>query len=251
MLSDWTLTAQGDSLSAEWRFLLQLGATVAGTVLDIIVGKVTNRPTLIMAVWAIVAIIAAAAFEFFKDRANDEYTIHGVNRLRVAPSFFRPPTAYHFGVFVKAVLAALFAGFACCVLSLAVIVCRFLIMHGGARLGKGSPFDVPIVTFVSNFQTSGAIAALIIGTFVLAVMLKSEFVLPVGIFVASVVNAWQVPIFGRGAPVDGYHSDLAQSLSVPNGLLFQMPSLSVPVGCLVVFGVGLVACAIVAAFVRS
>jgi hypothetical protein len=105
-------------------------------------------------------------------------------------------------------MAALFAGLACCVLTLAVITWRFVVMDDGVQLGKGSPFDNPIVVFVSNFQTSGAIASLVVGTFILAVVLKSEFVLPVGVLVASVVTAWQVPISANGINARGYRSDL-------------------------------------------
>lgn len=239
-------------MSAQGRFLLQLAATTAGTVLDIIVGKITAKPTLVMAVWVVVALVVAALFEFFKDSANDKYTIKGIaTPVRLVPSFFRPVAGYRFAVIVKAMFAALFAGFACCVLTLAVITWRFVVMYGGVQVGKGSPLDTSIVVFVSNFQTSSAIATLIIGTFILTVVLKSEFVLPVGVLVVSVVNALQAPIFANGAGAPGYRSDLAQSLSVPNGLLFRMPQLSMPIGCLIALSVGLAACALVGAFARS
>jgi hypothetical protein len=65
-------------------------------------------------------------------------------------------------------------------------------------------FGGPIVVFVSNFQTSGAIASLAVGTFILAVVLKSKFVLPVGVLVASVVTAWQVTISADGINARGY-----------------------------------------------
>lgn len=239
-------------MSGQGRFFLQLAATAAGTVLDIIVGRVTDKPTWVMAVWAVVALVVAALFEFFKDTANAKYTIKGVrSSARAVPSFFRPIDGYHFGVIVKAAFAALFAGFACCVLTLAVITWRYIVMYGGVRVGKGSPLDTSIVIFVSNFQISSAIAALIIGTFVLTVILKSEFVLAVGVFVVSLVNAWQAPIFANGAAAAAYRSDLAHSLFVPNGLLFRMPELSMPVGCLIAVGIGLAACAVVGAFARS
>jgi hypothetical protein len=242
----------GVRVSAHGRFLLQLAATTAGTLLDIVVGKWTDKPTLVLAVWAVLALVIAALFEFFKDTANDKYTIDGVRvSVRMVPGFFRPVAGYHFGVIVKAVFAALFAGLACCVLTLAVITWRFVVMDHGVQLGKGSPFDASIVVFVSNFQTSGAIASLVVGTFILAVVLKSEFVLPVGVLVASVVTAWQVPISANGIDAGAYRSDLAQSLSVLNGLLFHLPTLSMPLGCLIALGVGLAACGIVAACARS
>jgi hypothetical protein len=239
-------------VSVQGRFLLQLAATTAGTVLDIVVGKLTGRPTWVMAVWAVLALTVAALFEFFKDTANDKYTIDGVRlSVRIVPGFFRPISDYSFAIIVKAALAALFAGFACCVLTLAVITWRFVVMHGGVQLGKGSPLDTSIVVFVSNFQTSGAIAALVVGAFILAVVMKSEFVLPVGVLVASVVNVWQVPVFVNRIEADGYRNDLAHSLSIPNGLLFRLPELSMPVGCLIALGAGLAACGIVGAFARS
>jgi hypothetical protein len=204
-----------------------------------------------MSAWAVLALVVAALFEFFKDTSNDRYTIRGIRgSVRMVPGF-RPVAEYRFGIIVKAALAALFAGLACGVLTLAVITWRFVVMHDGVRLGKGSPFDTSIVVFVSNFQTSGAIASLVIGTFILAVLLKSEFVLPVGVLVASVVNAWLVPISASGIIAGGYRSDLAHSLSVPNGLLFRLPDLSMPLGCLIALGVGLAACGIVAACARS
>jgi hypothetical protein len=242
----------GVRVSVQGRFLLQLAATTAGTLLDIVVGKLTGRPTWVMAVWAILALVVAALFEFFKDTANDKYTRDGVRvAVRIVPGFFRPIADYRFHTIVRAALAALFAGFACCVLTLAVITWRLVVMHGNVRLGRGSPLDTSIVEFVSNFQTSGAIAALVVGAFILAMVMKSEFVLPVGVLVASVVNAWQVPILANGIEVKGYRSDLAYSLSVPNGLLFRLPELSMPVGCLIALGTGLAACGIVAAFARS
>lgn len=205
-----------------------------------------------MAAWAVVALVVAALFEFFKDTANDKYTIEGVRiPVRMVPGFFRPVTGYRFGIIVKAVCAALFAALACGALTLAVITWRFEIMHGGVHLGKGSAQDNSIVVFVSNFQTSDAIATLVIGTFVLAVLLKLEFVLPVGVLAVSVVNAWQVPITENGTGVSTYRSDLAHSLSVPNGLLFRLPELSMPVGCLIALAIGLAACGVVAACARS
>lgn len=239
-------------MSAQWRFLLQLAATAAATLLDIIVGKVTNKPTYAMAAWAVVALVVAALFEFFKDTANDKYTIAGVRiPVRMVPGFFRPVAGYRFGIIVKAACAAVFAAVACGALTLAVITWRFEIMRGGVRLGKGSAQDSSVIVFVSNFQTSGAIAALVIGTFLLAVLLKSEFVLPVGVLAVSVVNAWQVPISANGTGMNTYSSDLAHSLSVLNGLLFRLPELSMPVGCLIALGIGLAACGIVAACARS
>jgi hypothetical protein len=242
----------GARLSVHGRFLLQVAATTAGTVLDIVVGKLTGKPTLVLAVWAVVALFAAAFFEFFKDTANDKYTIKGVGgAIRGVPGFFRPAADYRFGIIVKAAFSALFAGLACCALTLAVITWRFDVMQGGVRLGKGSPIDRSIVVLVSNFQTSGTIAALVIGSFFLAVTLKSEFLLPAGVLVASVVNAWRVPIAMNSAAVHRYSSDLAYSLSVPNGLLFRLPELSVPVGCLIAVSVGLADCGVVGACARS
>jgi len=206
-------------LSAHARFLWQLAATTTGTVLDIVIGKFTDKPTWPLAVWAIVALVVAALFEFFKDTANDEYT-RDRRRLyvRMVPGFFRQIDDYDFGVIIKAVLAAVFAGLAGCVLALTVITWRFVTMDHGVQLGKNSPFDAPIVVLVSNFQTSGAIASLIIGTSILALVLKSEFVLPVGVLVASVVDAWQVPISGNGIGAGGYRSDLAHCTPPPKQL---------------------------------
>ena len=100
-------------MSVHGRFLLQVAATTAGTVLDIVVGRLTGKPTWVLAVWAIVALLVAAFFEFFKDTANDRYTIKGVRvSIRGVPGFFRPATDYRFGVIVKAAFSALFAGLA-------------------------------------------------------------------------------------------------------------------------------------------
>ncbi len=239
-------------MSAHARFLWQLAATTAGTLLDIIVGKLTNKPAWPLAVWAIVAIAVAALFEFYKDSANDEYTrnTHRVY-VRMVPGFFRRVSDYSFWTIIKAAVAAVFAGIAGCIIALTVITWRFVDMDHGVQLGKNSPFDTPIVVLVSNFQTSSAIGSLIVGTFILAVILKSEFVLPVGVLVASVVDAWQVPVSARRVGAGGYRSDLAHSLSVPNGLLFRLPSLSMPLGCLIALGLGLAACGVVAACARS
>jgi hypothetical protein len=239
-------------LSANARFRWQLAATTTGTLLDIVIGRFTDKPTWPLAVWAIVALVVAALFEFFKDTANDEYTHdrrHAYGRM--VPGFFRRADDYDFWVIIKAALAAVFAGLAGCALALAVITWRFVAMDHGVQLGKDSPFDAPIVVLVSNFQTSGAIASLIIGTCFLAVVLKSEFVLPAGVLVASLVDAWQVPISANGIGAGGYRSDLAHSLSIPNELLFRLPALSMPLGCLIALGLGLAACSVVAACARS
>lgn len=239
-------------MSAHARFLWQLAATTAGTVLDIVVGKLTNKPAWPLAVWAIVAIVVAALFEFFKDNAADEYTRDRQRvYVRMVPGFFRRVNDYSFWTIIKAAVAAIFAGIAGCIIALTVITWRFVDMDHGVQLGKNSPFDAPIVVLVSNFQTSSAIGSLIIGTFILAVVLKSEFVLPVGVLVASVVDAWQIPVSARRVGAGGYRSDLAHSLSVPNGLLFRLPSLSMPLGCLIALGLGLAACGVVAACARS
>ena len=239
-------------MSAHARFLWQLAATTTGTVLDIVIGKFTDKPTWPLAVWAIVALVVAALFEFFKDTANDEYTRdRSRGYVRMVPGFFRRIDGYNFWIIIKAALAAVFAGLAGCVIALTVITWRFVVMDHGVQLGKNSPYDTPIVVLVSNFQTSSAIASLIIGTFILALVLKSEFVLPVGVLVASVVDAWQVPISANDIDAGGYRSDLAHSLSVPNGLLFRLPELSMPLGCLIALGLGLAACGVVAACARS
>lgn len=239
-------------MSAHARFLWQLAATTTGTVLDIVIGKLTDKPTWPLAVWAVVALVAAALFEFFKDTANDEYT-RDKRRVyvRMVPGFFRRIDDYNFWIIIKAALAAVFAGLAGCVITLGVITWRFVVMDHGVQLGKNSPADAPIVVLVSNFQTSSAIASLIVGTFILAVVLKSEFVLPAGVLVASVVDAWQVSVSANGIDVGGYRSDLAHSLSIPNGLLFRLPALSMPLGCLIALGLGLAACGVVAACARS
>jgi hypothetical protein len=184
-------------------------------------------------------------------KANDRYVGAGRGALHVVLGLVRPIGDYDFQVIVKSAMASTFAGLACGVLTLGVITWRFMITPEAARLGMGSPSDTSVVVFVSNLQTSGVIASLIVCTFVFAVVLRSKFLLPAGVLVASVVHAWLVPISANGIDAGAYHSDLAQSLSVPNSLLFRLPEVSMPVGCLIALMLGLAACGVAGACARS
>lgn len=244
-------------MSDKNRFALQVGTTIATLVLDTLAGTFFRSPTVVMACWMVLAILVAASFEFVRDKAR-EHARHNPNGIystarisKIVPSFFRSVDDYGIGTIVRSVVAGLFAGVACCALTLAMVTWRFLIMNGDTRLGKGSPLDPRVVAFVSNFQTAQATAVLMVGSVILAIVLKSEFLLPAGILVGSVVNAMQVAIPPVGAIGDGFRSQVAQTLAVLNGYLFRLPPLDVLWGCLIPLFAGLVACGIVAACARA
>lgn len=241
-------------MSRSAGFALQLGATTASAFLDYLVGRLTGAPSLGIAAWAVVILLTAAALEYYKDQARPGNNAGSSYTGRsVVLDFLRPLSSYRWSTVVRALVAAAFAGLAAYAFTLAVITFRFLAVHNGPALGKHSPFNLTVVTFVGNFQASAATAALIVGSFALAMLLRSEILLPCGVALVAVANAILLGIPQRilTAATSGFRSQIAYSLSTPDGWLFRLPVGDVLWGCAIPFGVGVVACWVVSGLVRA
>jgi hypothetical protein len=164
--------------------------------------------------------------------------------LSAVPSFFRKPSTYKLGNLFTAAIAAAAATAACSAITLAVITLRLLNRHEG-MLGKGSRLDPKVIAFVSNFQTGEATTVLFFGTLALAFLLKSEFLVPMAVLVASVVNAWTVAIPPLGDLRAGSASQAAQTLSTYDAYLFRIPPLDVLPGSFLPLVGGFLLCGIV------
>jgi hypothetical protein len=235
-------------------FALQLAVTSASALLDYLVGRLTGAPSLGIACWAALILLAAAVLEFFKDLARDRNSTGSSYPGRTTViDFIRPVSRYRWSTVVRALWAAGFAAAASYTFTLAVITFRFLTVYNGLPLGNHSPFNQAVITFVSNFQASAATAALIIGSFVLGLLLRSEILLPCGIALVSIANAMLIGLPHRAltAIPAGFRSQIAYSLSIPDGWLFRLPVAGILWGCAVPFVVGVIACGIVSGFVRA
>lgn len=150
-------------------------------------------------------------------------------------------------------MATLFAGVAAYAFALAVITFRFLAADGTLQLGKNSPFDQALVTFISNLQASVATLVLMGVALTLAFLLRSEILLPVGIVLVSTANALQakLPHLTTVGDMPVFRNQIAFSLSPPDGWLFRLPPEDVLWGCAAAFCVGLIACTVVSGCVRT
>jgi hypothetical protein len=234
-------------------FGLQLAATSAGALLDYLIGRLTGKPSLGIVCWAVLMVLAAAVLEFFKDLARDRNSTDASSYARRSSVIDFIRRRYQWTTVVRALVAAGLAGAAAYVFTLVVITFRLLTVHNGLPLGKGSSFNQIVITFVSNFQASAATAALIAGSFVLGMLLRSEILLPCGIALVSIANAVLIGLPGQAliATSAGFRSQLAYSLSAPDGWLFRLPVADILWGCAIPFGVGIIACGIVSGLVRT
>jgi hypothetical protein len=246
---DW-----GAAVSRSAGFALQLAATSASAFLDYLIGRLTGTPSLGIVCWAALILFTAAALEFCKDLTRDQNSTGASYTRRAAViDLMRPVRGYRWSMVVRALIAAGFAGAAAYAFTLAIITFRFLAVYNGRPLGKNAPLDRTVITFVSNFQASAATAALIIGSLILAILLRSEILLPCGIALVSIANAILIGLPDKmltGASA-GFHSQVAYSLSAPDGWLFRLPVTDTMWGCLAPFGAGVAACWIVSGLVRS
>jgi hypothetical protein len=241
-------------VSLEASFALQLAATTVGALLDYLVGRLTGAPALGIACWAGLTLLIATILEFSKDLLRDRNRngagqSSSYTRSSSLLNFVRPVSGYKWATVTRALWAAAFAGVAIYALGLAVITFRFLTMYHGLRLGQNSPLDSTVVTFVSNFQASAATGALVGGAFLLALLLKSEVLLPCGVALVSIANALLAGL-PRMTPAAGFRSQVAYSLSAPDGWLFKLPEADVLWGCGAWVIVGVIACGIISGSVR-
>jgi hypothetical protein len=225
---------------------------MAAALLDYLIGRLTGAVSLGIACWAALMVLVAAILEFYKDLARD--------RNRTGSSYMgsftvidliRPIGRYRWATIVRALCAAGFAGMAAYAFTLAVITFRFVAVYNGSPLGKYSPFNHAVITFVSNFQASAATAALVGVSFALAILLRSEVLLPCGVALVAIANAILIGLPQQTAASTAFRSQMAYSLSAPDGWLFRLPVVTVPWACAIPFGVGVVACWIVSGLVRT
>jgi hypothetical protein len=134
---------------------------------------------------------------------------------------------------IGAIVIGILAGIACYAFALATLIIRFLVVAGGPAAGLKSPYDRSAITFVSNFQASSATAWLMVATFGMALILRPPVVLPLGVMAGSVTNAAIVAIPSLTRAATGLQSQVAISLSVPEGRLLQLPDTWVLFGCVI------------------
>jgi hypothetical protein len=237
-------------LSRSTRFAIQLAVTTVGAVLDYLVGRLTNRPSLGILCWALLILVAAAVLDFFKDAvqehrirssgpgwntaSNRVFTAAGIIRGRIDQ--FRWPTV------VNAITVAVLAGIAGYVIALAVIIFRFLKVAGGPVLGAHSPYDQSAISLISSFQTSSTMAWFIVVCFAIALFLRPPVVLPLGVMAISVANSIVLAVPPLSPAAADPNSQLADSLSMPDAWLLDLPAKSVILGCVAAFVVGIMAC---------
>lgn len=237
-------------------FFWQLAVTAVGALLDYLVGRLVGAPTFGIICWAAFTLFTAAALEFYKDlrreRKGDGNHTSTYLRTPSVLNLIRPPSDYRWATVTRALKAALFAGMAYYAFALAIITFRFLIAHDGLWLGKHSPYDQTALTFIDNFQTSAQTAALIGAALVLAVIVRSDALLPCGVVLISVMNAWLVRLPGTRptTPAPTFHSQAAYSLSAADKWLFQLPMADVLWGCLIPLFAGVIFCGVVSRSVR-
>jgi hypothetical protein len=235
-------------------FFWQLSVTAAGAVLDYLIGRLANSPSAGIACWAALTLVGAAILEFSKDlRKESRSSTSSYPRPSSVLNLIRPVREFKWTTVTRAFWAAALAAAAYYAFALAVITFRFLAAGGGSWLGQGSPFDQLVVTFVSNFQASSETAAFIGGALLLALFVRSDVLLPSGIVAVAALNAWlaRFPHMVLTASGPEFRSQIAYSLSGPDKWMFQLPTGDVLWGCLSVFLVGVIACGLVSAAVRS
>jgi len=239
-------------LSRSTRFALQLVTTAAGALLDYLVGRLTNKPTLGILSWVGVTLVAAAALDFLRDllqehRANRSGSLNSAGNgmtavtgiIRGRLDSFRWPTVSN------AVMAASFAGIAGYVLTLTVITLRFTAVQGGPKLGADSAYDQSAVAFISSYQSSSSMAWFIVACFAIALILRPPLVLPLGVGAVSVANAFVLALPPLSSTASQPQSQLVESLSTPDNWLLDLPVNSVLWGCAASFAIGVLACGVI------
>ncbi len=241
------------SRSRSSRFALQLAVTAAGAILDYFVGRLTNTPSLGIAAWAALTLLAAATLDFVKDlwlehhgRVSESGQVAlSSGWVRVAGIVRGRMIRFRWTSVIGAIAIGVLAGIACYAFALATLVIRFLAVTGGPPLGLKSPYDQSAIIFISNFQASSATAWLMIASFAMALALRSPVVLPLGIMAVSVTNAAIVAIPSLTQVAAGMQSQVAVSLSTPEGRLLQLPDTWVFFGCAIPVIIGIIACCII------
>lgn len=238
-------------MSSSTRFAIQLAVTAAGAILDYLVGRLTNKLTLGIICWALLTLAAAATLDFVKDvwhdhkaggSSNGNWNAGGNGIITVAGIIRGRIDHFRWATVVNAIIAGALAGVASYAFTAAVITFRLLATQNGPVLGSHSPYDQSAIAFISNFQASSTTAWFIVACFAIALILRPPVVLPLGIAAVSVANAVLIatPQLSPRAPT--LATQLAYSLSTPDGWLLRLPAKSVLLGCVVSFAIGVLAC---------
>lgn len=237
-------------MSRSSRFALQLAVTVAGAILNYFVGRLTNTPSLGIAAWATLTIVAAATLDFCKDLWLERHgrqrqpgqVALGTGWVRAAGIVRGRIDRFRWTSVIGAIVIGILAGVACYAFSLATLTIRFLAVAGGPPLGMKSPYDHSAIMFISNFQTSSATAWLMVASFAMALTLRPPVVLPLGVMAVSVTNAAIVAIPSLTPVATDLQSQVAVSLSTLEGPLVQLPYTCVLFGCAIPLVIGVIAC---------
>jgi hypothetical protein len=228
----------------------QIAATAAGAFLDYFVGRLTNRLSVGIAVWAAVTLLASVILEYIKNYSNErpatsgsgDWSTSGVSREPWIVVMRRRHPQGGWGSIMDALKVAGLTAIACYIFALGAISLRFVDQHNAIKLGAKSPYDASFVTSVASIQCSSTTMILIGASFLLAATLRPSVMLPLGVGAASIINAFSLPLAQPSTQVNQPTSQFIESLSQPDAWFFRIPQDAVPWSCLGLLVLGIVLC---------
>ncbi len=225
-------------------FAFQLAVTAVGALTDYVVVRLTGEQSLGIISWALAVVLISFLLVTLDVWFN--YRAWGTGRSTAGTDVTLAARLIRVGLswssLVKAINVAVFAGVIGYAVSLAVITIRLLAVPGGPVLGSHSVYDRSAILFIGSFQSSSSMVWLVIVSYAIALLFRPPLVLPLGVFVVSVVNASVVKIAPLSLTVVHPPSQLTASLAIPDSWLFRLPPAWVLSGCMVAFVIGLLAC---------
>jgi hypothetical protein len=245
------------------RFALKLAATAVATFLDYLVGRLTNRLSLAVIVWAVVTLVASALLDYLREiwgfgqdggysgpytgpwpRSSLAAWMRMVRR--------RHPHGLNWQSVLRATWVGALAGAAGYTITLSVVSVRYVAWHQSSQywLGLDSPYNRPMTVFVANFQSSGTMFTFMLASFAIALLLRPALALPLGVIGVSVVNSLVLPLPSLSALGTQFTSQLANSFSIADSYMFRLPEQAVPLGILGAFAVGMILCGFISAALR-
>ena len=225
---------------------------MVGAALDYLIGRLANSPSIGIGGGAAGMAVAAVVLDFFREsrRETHEVVVSGggyahVFRTTRLHELHRGADAFRWGTMVSAVFAAVFAWAATYIFILATLTIRYTSVLNGFVLGKSSPFDNSVVTFVSEFQVSPAMLWFTLACFFLAVIIRPSSVVPLSVIAVSVANAASVPLKHVVSRAAGPRTQFLQTVAVPDQRFFLIPDNYIVLGCMAAFLAGLLVCGLI------
>jgi hypothetical protein len=228
-------------MSGSMRFAKHLLVAALGAALDYLIGRLTSTLSLGIICWAVVVLVASAALDYLGEAPNTTQTTSPMGIpwrvIRDRLARFRRPTVF------KAMLIGVLAAVASCAFTLALVTFRFCAVHGNSLLGKDSPFNHQVIVFISHFQASSTTVWLFGVCAALAMFVPWKLVvLPVGVATVTIANAMFVGIPPLSRTPENWYSQVAYSLGALDGWLFRLPSVTLPLACVIPALLGVIAC---------